>query len=109
MNQPGPSNQTPCLKFVSQKSRKPSLPLDRRYEAKYAIGITAKISARNGNPRRKARSRRKWPTPLRFRLGHTNSPDSRNINDMKNASLNRVRALKPPQRWPSTTGAVDHR
>lgn len=41
---------------------------------------------RNGTPRRTPRSRRKAPTPLRDRLCQTNTPERRNISDMKKMS-----------------------
>jgi hypothetical protein len=46
---------------------------------------------------------------LAFRLSATNSPETRNISDMKNRSLTRVSRPKPANFCGSTTGNAVHR
>jgi hypothetical protein len=46
---------------------------------------------------------------LRWRLVHTNRPERKNINAMKNMSLNDVNRAPVPQRCASTTGNAPHR
>ena len=58
----------------------------------------------NGAPRRSARPRRKLPPPLRARLGPANSPESKNISDMKKVSLKSANRSKTIRRWLSTIG-----
>jgi len=41
---------------------------------------------------------------LRARLAPTNSPDRKNISDMKKVSLKRANRSKPIRRWLSTIG-----
>jgi len=48
-----------------------------------------------GSPSRQQRSRRNQPMPLRCKLGHTNSPDRKNIAAMKKLSLNSTTPSKP--------------
>jgi hypothetical protein len=55
-------------------------------------------------PSFRARSAKNTPPPLRSRLDQANTPEIRNISDMKNVSLKPTKSSIPGHRAVSTTG-----